>query len=60
MTGGPGKERGTNKQSKLINTANRKSLGKVKKRHRKSDHLPESSSLASILAEQGVHHQEGL
>ena len=23
-----------------------------------SDHLPESSSLASILAEQGVHHQE--
>ena len=24
-----------------------------------SDHLPESS-LASILAEQGVHHQEGL
>ena len=25
-----------------------------------SDHLPESFSLASILAEQGVHHQEGL
>ena len=25
-----------------------------------SDHLPESFSLASILVEQGVHHQEGL
>ena len=25
-----------------------------------SDHLAESFSLASILAEQGVHHQEGL
>ena len=25
-----------------------------------SDHLPESFSLASILAEQGMHHQEGL
>ena len=25
-----------------------------------SDHLPESFSLASILAEQGLHHQEGL
>ena len=24
------------------------------------DHLPESSSLASILAEQSMHHQEGL
>ena len=24
-----------------------------------SDHLPGSFSLASILAEQGVHHQEG-
>ena len=25
-----------------------------------SDHLPESFSLASILAEQCMHHQEGL
>ena len=25
-----------------------------------SDHLPESFSLSFILAEQGVHHQEGL
>ena len=25
-----------------------------------SEHLPESFSLATILAEQGVHHQEGL
>ena len=24
-----------------------------------SNHLPESFSLSSILAEQGVHHQEG-
>ena len=25
-----------------------------------SNHLPECFSLASILAEQGMHHQEGL
>ena len=25
-----------------------------------SDHFPDSFSLASILAEQGMHHQEGL
>ena len=36
------------------------SSGKVKKWHQVSQHLPESSSLASILAEQGVHHPEGL
>ena len=53
-TGGPGKEHGTNKP-----TTNWKSSGKVKRRHHMSDHLPESFSLASILAEQGVHHQEG-
>ena len=29
-------------------------------RHHMSDHLPESFPLAFILAEQGVHHQEGL
>ena len=34
--------------------------GKLKRRHHMSNHLPESSSLASILTEQGVHHQEGL
>ena len=41
-------------------TTNQKSSGKVKRRHHMSDNLPESFSLASILAEQGVHHQEGL
>ena len=54
MTGGPDKEHGTNK---LPST---KSSRKVKRRHHMSNHLPESFSLASILAEQGVHHQEGL
>ena len=33
---------------------------KTKMRHHMSNHLPESFSLASILAEQGMHHQEGL
>ena len=29
------------------------------RRYYMSDHLPELFSLASILAEQGMHHQEG-
>ena len=29
-------------------------------RHHMFDHLPESFSQASILAEQGVHHQKGV
>ena len=41
-------------------STNQKSSGKIKRRHYLSDHLPESFSLASILAEQDVHHQEGL
>ena len=56
MTEGPGKEQGTNKPA----STNQKSLGKVKRKPHLSDYLPESFSLASILAEQGVHHQEGL
>ena len=55
MTGGPGKEHRTNKPPPI---------GRVQERSKgdtnMSDHLPESFSLASILAEQGVHHQEGL
>ena len=35
-------------------------VGERLRRHHVSDHLPESFSLASILAEPGVHHQEGL
>ena len=52
MTGGPGKEHGTNKPPPT---------GRVWERSKgdMSDHFPESS-LASILAEQGMHHQEGL
>ena len=51
--GGPSSEHQTNR------TTNPKSLGKVKGRHHVSDHFPGSSSLASILAKQCVHHQEG-
>ena len=54
--GGPSKEHGTNKPPP---TGKVKSLGKVKRRHHMSDHLPESSSMAPILAEQCVSHQEG-
>ena len=54
MTRGPGKEHVTNKPPPTWRVRERS-----KKRHM-SDHLPESFSLASILAEQGVHHQEGL
>ena len=53
-TGGPGKEQGTNKPPPTRRVWERS------KRHHLSDHLPESFSLASILAEQGMHHQEGL
>ena len=53
MTGGPGKEQGTNKPPPTGR------VGERSGRHHMSDRLPESS-LASILAEQGVHHQEGL
>ena len=48
MTGGPGKEHRTN--NPLPTTR----VQKRSKRHHMCDHLPES--LASILAEQGVHH----
>ena len=41
-------------------TTNWKSLGKVERRHHMSVHFPESFSLASILAERCVHHQERL
>ena len=44
MTGGPGKEHRPNKPP----PTNRKSSGKVKRRHHMSDHLPESFCLASI------------
>ena len=40
-------------------TTNQKCSGKVKRRRHLSYHLPESFSLAYILAEQRVHHQEG-
>ena len=50
ITGRPGEELRTNKSPPM---------GKVKRRSHVSNHLPESSSLASILAEQRVHHQEG-
>jgi len=53
MTGGSGKEHRTN---------NPPPTGRVQERAKGhvSDHLPESFSLASILAEQGMPHQEGL
>ena len=53
MTGGPGKELGTNKPPPT---------GRVRERSKETPYvyLPESFSLASILAEQGVYHQEGL
>ena len=51
----------------LISLHQPESSGKVKRRHHLSDHLPESFSPAFTLAEQGitlaeqgVHHQEGL
>ena len=54
MTGGPGKEHGTNKPPPT---------GKVQERS-KGDTTglttSQNPSLASILAEQGMHHQEGL
>ena len=48
------------RNTELINHHRPESSGKVKRRHHMSDHLPEAFSLASILAEQGGHHQEGL
>ena len=51
MTEGPGKEHGANNPSPT---------GRVQERSKVSDHLPESCLLASILAERGMHHQEGL
>ncbi|XP_070228485.1 mitochondria-eating protein isoform X2 [Bos mutus] len=44
----------------LISHHQMEEFGKGQRRHHMSDHLPESSSLASILAEQGLHHQERL
>ena len=44
----------------LISHHQLEELGKVKRRYHMSDHLPESFSLASVLAERGVHRQEGL
>ena len=46
--------------TELISHHQLEEFRKVKKRHHMSHHLLESSSLASILAEQGVHYQEGL
>ena len=63
LTGHPGKEHGTNKPptGRVGGTLpHQESSGKVKMRQHMSNHLPESFSLALILAEQGVHHQEGL
>ena len=54
MTVDPGKKYGT------IATTNRMSLGKVERRHLVSVHFPESLSLASILSERFVRHQERL
>jgi len=54
MTGDPGKEYGTNKPPPT---------GRVRERSKGdtvSVHFPDSLLLASILAEQGVHHQEGV
>ena len=54
MTGDPGKEHGTNKPPPT---------GRVQERSKVTPRVqapPEPFSLASILAEQGVHHQEGL
>ena len=44
----------------LISLHQPEEFRKVKRRHYISNHLPESFFLASILAEQGMHHQEGL
>ena len=49
-TGGPGKEHGANKSPPTGR------VQKVKRRHHMSEHRPESFSLASILAEEGVYH----
>ena len=43
----------------LISHHQPEEFGKVKRRHHVSIHFPESLSLASILAERCVHHQEG-
>ena len=53
MTGDPDKEYRTNKA-----TTNRKSSGKVERRHCLSVHFPESLLPASILTERCVRHQE--
>ena len=53
-TGSPGKKDGTKA------TTPWKSSGRVKGRRCGSFHLPESSLLASILAERCARHQEGL
>ena len=45
---------------KLTSNHQPKEFGKVQRRHQVSYRLPESSSLASTLAEQGLRHQEGL
>ena len=55
MTGGPGKEYRTNKPPPT-----RRLWERSKGDTTKGDHLPESFSMASILVEQGMHHQEGL
>ena len=44
----------------LISLHQPEEFGKGQKETHLSNHLPESFSLASILAEQGLHHQEGL
>ena len=44
----------------LKSHTNWKSLGKVERRHHVQVHFPESLTLASILAEWCVHHQERL
>ena len=44
----------------LINDHQLEESGKVKRRHHMSDDLPESFSLAAILAEQCMHNKEGL
>ena len=55
MTGDPGKEHGTNKPPPTGRVRERS-----ERKHRVSVHFPESLSLAPILAERCVHHQEGL
>ena len=42
----------------LISLHQPEEFRKVKRRYYISNHLPESFSLASILAEQGMHYQE--